>query len=161
MRRRRSRYAAGVVVLQLLLLGACDVTAATVVVAVAAAAATDVMLLLLLMRLVVIVIHSASLSAWRNEINEFPIVVHLVCGIFVYLLEVANDLSLVFWIFVRRTCHVPVAERWWRCRTRRFDQLVIVFVNIIIEFLFVPIAVIANAFQLINSLLFLYKKALL
>lgn len=151
MRRRRSRYAAGVVVLQLLLLGACDVTAATV----AAAAATDVMLLL--MRLVVIVIHSASLSAWKHEINEFQ----LRFGIFGYLLEVANDLSLVFWILVRRTCHVPVAERWWRCRTRRFDQLVIVFVNIIIEFLFVPIAAIANAFQLINSLLFLYKKALL
>lgn len=77
MRRRRSRYAAGVVVLQLLLLGACDVTAAmtaaTVVVAVAAAAATDVMLLLLLMRLVVIVIHSASLSAWKHERNEFQL----------------------------------------------------------------------------------------
>lgn len=97
------------------------------------------------------------------------------CVLAVYLLEVANDLSLVFWIFVRRTCHVPVAERWWRCRTRRFDQLVIVVVNrIVVEFLFVLIftagivvarasgffAAILNAFQLINSLLFPYKHPL-
>lgn len=124
------------------------------------------------MGLVVIVVHSASLSKGGNTKRALGLWYSLLD---VYLLEVANDLSLVFWIFVRRTCHVPVAECWWRCRTRRFDQLVIVVVNrIVVEFLFVLIftagiivartsgffAAILNAFQFINSLLFPYKKPL-